>query len=236
MSDEMNTDLFTSLPAVDPETTARLHARLVTAAQQAGLVDVAYRTLDSPVGELLLAATQAGLVRVAFTLEDHQQVLAELADQVSPRLLHAPARLDEVARELDQYFAGTRTRFDLPLDFRLSAGFRREVLARLIDIPYGATASYADIARRAGSPRASRAVGTACATNPLPLIVPCHRVIRSDGSVGNYGGGTDAKLALLALEATGGGTQATEGGAQVTERGAQITGGGTQATERDVER
>lgn len=194
-------DLFAALPEVDDEAQRRLHARLVAAAAAAGILDVAYRTIDTPVGTLLLAATEQGLVRVAYAREDHDLVLGQLANRVSPRVLRAPARLDGAAREIEEYFAGRRSRFDLPLDFRLSRGFRRTVLSHLTEIGYGRTASYAAIAAAAGNPRAVRAVGTACATNPLPVVVPCHRVVRSDGTIGQYAGGVDAKRALLALEA-----------------------------------
>jgi methylated-DNA-[protein]-cysteine S-methyltransferase len=147
-----------------------------------------------------LAATDDGLIRVAFDREDHDAVLVSLAEKVSPRIMLAPARLDRAAGELDEYFAGTRRAFDLPLDFRLSSGFRRSVLAHLPEIGYGRTESYAQVATAAGSPRAVRAVGSACATNPLPLVVPCHRVVRSDGSFGGYRGGPEAKRLLLSLE------------------------------------
>lgn len=197
----MTEELFSSLPEIDPEATRRLHERLVTAAQRERLLDVAYRTLDTPVGTLLLAATEEGLVRVAYDREDHDAVLAKLADAVSPRILRAPARLDGATRQLAEYFDGGRRRFELPLDFRLSRGFRRAVLAHLPDIDYGHTESYAQVAAAAGSPKAVRAVGTACATNPLPVVVPCHRVVRSDGSFGGYVGGEDAKRTLLTLEA-----------------------------------
>ena len=193
-------DVFAALPVTDEPATARLHARLVAAASAEGLLDVAYRVLDTPVGRLLLAATEQGLVRVAFAREDHAAVLDKLAAAVSPRVLNAPGKLDAVAREIDEYFAGKRDSFDLPLDFRLAKGFRREVLAHLPEIGYGRTASYAVVAALAGSPRAVRAVGTACATNPLPIVVPCHRVVRSDGSIGQYVGGIDAKQTLLTLE------------------------------------
>jgi methylated-DNA-[protein]-cysteine S-methyltransferase len=193
--------LFAALPAQDAPAMNRLHARLADEAQREGVLDVAYRTLDTPVGRLLLAATGQGLVKVAFSVQDHDAVLRQLADRVSPRILNAPGRLDETSRQLDEYFTGQRTRFELPLDWRLSKGFRREVLTHLRDIGYGRTESYAEVAAAAGSPRAVRAVGTACATNPLPLVVPCHRVVRSDGSAGGYAGGPDAKLTLLALEA-----------------------------------
>jgi len=180
----------------------RLHARLATSAASAALLDVAYRVVDSPVGPLLLAATPVGLVRVAFASEGHDQVLQGLADRISPRVLEAPARLDGVARELDDYFAGRRHAFDVQLDWQLSTGFRRTVLGHLAtDVGYGTTASYASLAELAGSPKAVRAVGTACATNPIPVVVPCHRIVRSDGKTGAYRGGPDAKRALLDLEA-----------------------------------
>jgi len=193
-------DLFAALPAIDEETTRRLHDRLVREAQMAGLLDVAYRTVDSPVGPLLLAATANGLVRVAYGREDHGKVLERLARDLSPRILYAPARLDGAAREIDEYFAGLRRGFDLPLDFSLARGFRRLVLTHLRAIGYGQTASYAAIALAAGNPKAVRAVGTTCATNPIPIVVPCHRVVRSDGSIGEYVGGVEAKRMLLTLE------------------------------------
>jgi methylated-DNA-[protein]-cysteine S-methyltransferase len=180
---------------------ARLQAVLARRAVDEDLLDVAYRDLDTPLGRLLLAATPAGLVRVAFPVEDADAVLASLADQVSPRVLRAPGRLDEVARELDEYFAGRRHAFDVPVDLQLARGFRRAVLEKLVDVPYARTVSYAELAARTGSPRAVRAVGTACALNPVPLVVPCHRVVRSDGTPGAYRGGPDAKRRLLALEA-----------------------------------
>jgi len=194
------TDLFAALPEIDEAVQRQLHARLVADASAAGILDVAYRTVDSPLGSLLLAATDQGLLRVAYAREDHDQVLAQLASSVSARVLRAPARTDLAARELEEYFAGQRTAFDLPLDLRLSTGFRRTVLVHLADIAYGTTASYAAVAGAAGNPGAVRAVGTACATNPLPVVLPCHRVIRSDGSVGQYVGGVDAKRTLLSLE------------------------------------
>ncbi len=193
--------LLAALEPVTDEQLASLHGRLAAAAGQAGLLDVAYRTLGTPVGTLLLAATPDGLVRVAYAREGHDNVLQALAQRVSPRVLHAPARLDLAARQLDEYFAGRRHRFELPLDRRLSAGFRRDVLDQLPSIGYGSTASYAAVAAAAGRPRAVRAVGTACATNPLPLVIPCHRVVRSDGTPGGYAGGPAAKQLLLALEA-----------------------------------
>lgn len=197
----MINDLLTGLSPVEPDTMARLHTRLAATAQAEGLLDISYRTLDTPVGQLLLAATERGLVRVAYDGEGHERVLATLAERISPRILRSPARLDEPVRELDEYFAGRRTAFDLALDLRLASGFRRAVLDHLPEITYGTTASYAVVARLAGSPRAVRAVGTACATNPLPVVLPCHRVVRSDGTAGGYVGGRDAKLTLLGIEA-----------------------------------
>ena len=194
----MNT-IFDPLATTD-DTMARLHERLVARAEEEHLLDVGYRTVDTPVGSLLLAATDRGLVRVAFAGEGHDAVLEMLSRQVSPRILRAPQRLDLAARELDEYFSGRRTGFDLALDLRLAHGFRLEVLHHLREIGYGATESYAVVAAAAGSPRAVRAVGTACATNPVPVVVPCHRVVRSDGTAGAYRGGPEAKLTLLALE------------------------------------
>lgn len=185
----------------DPSALAGLRARLAYRAEAAGRLDVAYRSLDTPIGALLLAATTTGLVRVAFSCEDDDRVLAELAERISPRLLHAPARLDRVARQLDEYFAGRRREFEVELDFALSHGYRLEVLQRMREIGYGDTVSYSGLAAASGRPRAVRAVGSACATNPLPVVVPCHRVLRSDGSLGGYGGGLATKRTLLDLEA-----------------------------------
>jgi methylated-DNA-[protein]-cysteine S-methyltransferase len=179
---------------------AALQARLVRSADAEGLLDVAYRTMDSPAGRLLLAATPAGLVRVAFELEDHDTVLEELAGAISPRILRSPRAVDDVARQLDEYFAGQRRVFELPVDLQLAKGFRRAVLEHLRDIPYGATESYTVVATAAGNPRAVRAAGSACATNPVPLVVPCHRVVRRDGTYGQYRGGPAVKHALLTME------------------------------------
>lgn len=185
---------------VDTMLVETLRHQLADRASTAGLLDLVYRVVDSPVGELLLAATPAGLVRVAYASEDHESVLASLARTVSPRILRDDRALDEVARELDDYFAGRRRSFDVPVDLRLARGFRLGILQHLRDIPYGQTESYAAVAAAAGSPRAVRAVGSACATNPVPLVVPCHRVVRSDGGMGGYLGGIAAKEYLLRLE------------------------------------
>ena len=198
-ADELSPALTRAFPD-NPAQLSRLRERLAAAAQQDGILDVSYRVIDSPVGPLLLAGTEQGLVRIAFAGEGHDAVLQALADKISPRVLHAPARLDAAARELGEYFAGQRRGFDLPLDWRLAAGFRRTVLSHLPEIGYGRTASYAAVARLAGNPRAIRAAATACATNPLPVVVPCHRVVLADGRIGNYRGGPEAKRTLLTLE------------------------------------
>ena len=187
--------------AADAAVLERLRLRLGQSAEAEGLLDVAYTTIDSPVGTLLLAATPKGLVRVAFDIEDHDRVLEILANRISPRVLRAPKRLDAAARELDEYFGKRRQRFDLPLDLSLSRGFRQLVQRRLPEIGYGQTRSYGQVAALVGNPKAVRAVGTACATNPLPLVVPCHRVLRADGTPGRYAGGPEAKITLLDLEA-----------------------------------
>lgn len=177
-----------------------LHARLVARAGDEGLLDITYRVLDSPLGPLLLAATERGVVRVGFEGEGHDAVLAELAERVSPRVLLSPARLEEAARALDAYFAGAGPVPEVPLDLRLLSGYRREVVTALPRIPYGTTATYARMAAMTGRPRAVRAVGSACAHNPVPLLLPCHRVVRSDGGEGGYRGGPEAKHVLLELE------------------------------------
>lgn len=197
---ELTQDLAQATDATADDLDA-LHARLASAAQSVGILDIAYRVVDGPVGALLIAATELGLVRVAYASEGHDAVLQSLADRISPRILLAPARLDTAARQLDEYFAGGRHEFSVPLDWRLSAGFRNTVLRQLPEIGYGDTASYAAVARLAGNPNAVRAVGSACATNPLPIVVPCHRVVRSDGAMGGYLGGVEAKRILLTLEA-----------------------------------
>jgi methylated-DNA-[protein]-cysteine S-methyltransferase len=194
-------DILGALRHDDADALARLHRRLERDAEQQDLLDVAYRTMDTPLGPLLLAATPVGLVRVAYATEGHDAVLGALADKVSPRILRAPGRLEDAAREIDEYFAGTRTQFDLPLDLRLADGFRRQVIEHLSDIGYGHRESYAAVAAAIGHPRAVRAVGSACGRNPLPLVIPCHRVVRTDGSIGQYVGGADAKQTLLTLEA-----------------------------------
>jgi methylated-DNA-[protein]-cysteine S-methyltransferase len=174
---------------------------LVMAAAGARLLDVAYATLDSPVGSLLLAATPEGLVRLAY-LDDGRQdaVLADLARRVSPRMLAAPGKLDEPRRELDEYFTGRRDRFDLALDWRLMTAFGRRVLEATAAIPYGAVSTYGAVAARAGSPHGSRAAGNALGANPLPIVLPCHRVVHAGGGLGGYTGGVTRKRTLLGIE------------------------------------
>jgi methylated-DNA-[protein]-cysteine S-methyltransferase len=174
--------------------------RLNERAAEENLLDVAYTTADSPFGTLLLASTPRGLVRVGLPNEDADEVLVDLAARVSPRVLEAPARLDEVRRELGLYFEGELDHFELPIDWQLSSGFQLAVQRGIAEIPYGQTSTYMEMARRAGNERAVRAAGTACGRNPIPLVVPCHRVLRTGGALGNYGGGPQMKRALLELE------------------------------------
>jgi methylated-DNA-[protein]-cysteine S-methyltransferase len=176
-----------------------LVASALERADREGLVEVAWSTIDTPIGPLLVAVSADGLVRVAFGHDD--AVLEELARAISPRVVELPHRTDPARRQLEEYFAGRRDRFEVPLDWRLARGFRRTVLEHLYaDVPLGRVVSYRELATAAGSPGASRAVGTAMATNPLPIVVPCHRVLRTGGALGGYGGGLDAKRWLLAHE------------------------------------
>jgi methylated-DNA-[protein]-cysteine S-methyltransferase len=174
--------------------------RLTERAAAEGLLDVAYTTADSPFGQLLLARTPRGLVRVGLPNQDADELLVDLARRVSPRVLEAPGQLDDARRELDLYFAGKLDRFDLPLDWQLSDGFRLRVLHAIAAIPYGETRNYTEMATKAGNERAVRAAGSACGSNPIPVVVPCHRVLRTSGALGGYGGGLPMKQALLELE------------------------------------
>jgi len=186
---------------VAPELDAvRLSEELGRRAVDAGLADVAYGSMDSPVGELLVAVTDRGLVRVAFASEPSDEVLEELAARVSPRVLRLPRRTDAARRELNEYFAGDRHRFDLPLDWSLVRGFAEGVLRATASVPFGSVTTYQQMAEAAGSPRASRAAGNALGSNPIPIVVPCHRVLHSGGGLGGYAGGLDRKRYLLSLE------------------------------------
>ncbi len=182
-------------------TTEKAIDRFRARAAAEGLLDVAYASADSPFGTLLLAQTPRGVVRIGLPNQDRDGLLEELAVKVSPRVLEAPARLDETRRELDRYFAGELREFELPLDWSLSHGFRQRVLEGIAAIPYGETRTYTEIATGAGNPRAVRAAGSACGSNPIPLVVPCHRVLRLSGGLGGYAGGLAMKQSLLALEA-----------------------------------
>lgn len=197
------TDVFAPLQSTETEAAdlTALRARLAEHAAAEGLLDVSYRTLDTRLGRLLLAATPVGLVRVAFEIEGHDAVLADLAHRVGPRVLRGTGPLEDAARAIEGYLAGTLRTVDLPLDLRLATGFRREAIGHLRDIAYGQTATYGALAALAGRPTAVRAAASACATNPLPLVLPCHRVVRADGSLGGYLAGTHVKAQLIALEA-----------------------------------
>ena len=183
--------------------TYQMDRALAERAANEGLLDVAVADCDAPFGSLLVAATGEGLVRIAFAGESREGVLQELADRVSPRVLEAPARLDPVRRELDEYFSGRREEFDTPIDWRLSSGFLLRARAAAMAIPYGQVRTYAQLAAAAGNPLAVRAAGNAMARNPIPIVVPCHRVLRTGGGLGGYGGGLEVKRRLLDLERGG---------------------------------
>lgn len=184
----------------------RARQRLLTRAESDGLVDVAYAEIDSPFGKMLVAGTERGIVRAALphrrgtASRPWDALLEEIAEVISPRILEAPERLDDARRQIEAYFEGRLHEFELPLDWRLTHGFQGKAIRQIARIPYGETLTYAELAARAGNPRAFRAAGTACGANPLPPIVPCHRVLPSTGGVGSYGGGPEMKRALLELE------------------------------------
>ena len=181
------------LPGTPPELTGRAEAE--------GLIDVAYTSVDSPLGPLVVASTPKGLVRVSYTeFRGEDEVLEDLARRVSPRVLEAPARLDGVRRELDEYFEGRRQHFEVPIDWSYLAGFTREILRATARIGFGEVSTYAGVAAEAGSPRAVRAAGNALGANPMPVVVPCHRVLRTGGTLGGYTGGIERKEFLLRLE------------------------------------
>ena len=179
---------------------AALMAELRDRAQREGLLDVAYATADSPLGQLTLFVTPAGLLRVSYQDEPLELTLQETADRISPRVLEAPERTDEVRRELDEYFAGRRRAFQVPIDWRLARGFAAKVLRATAEVPFGMVTSYQAVATAAGSPRAYRAAGNALGSNPIPIVVPCHRVLHAGGGLGGYTGGLSRKQFLLALE------------------------------------
>jgi methylated-DNA-[protein]-cysteine S-methyltransferase len=198
----MSTDLERALRAVGPVDPAAASERFLRRALQDGLVDVAYAPVDSPVGELVAAVTPRGLVRLAYEDGRGDAVLAELAAKVSPRVVEAPARLDDVRRQLDEYFEGRRHDFDLGIDWALTRGFTRRVLQSTARVPFGELASYREVATGAGNAAAVRAAGNALGANPMPIIVPCHRIVRTGGALGGYTGGVARKEYLLTLEGT----------------------------------
>jgi methylated-DNA-[protein]-cysteine S-methyltransferase len=189
-----------------PEAADAAHAaanaarRVSVRAAAQGLADISYAPVESPFGDLLVATTKRGLVQVAFPEQAVEDVLDRLALRVSPRIVRAPAALDPVRRELEQYFAGRRRTFDFKLDWSLIGPFAGRVLRATAEIPYGRTLSYAEVATDAGSPLGSRAAGNALGSNPIPIVIPCHRVVRSGGALGGYGGGLEKKRWLLGLE------------------------------------
>jgi methylated-DNA-[protein]-cysteine S-methyltransferase len=184
-----------------PDASLRAAERFAARAEEEGLLDVAYTVEDSPVGPLLLASTKRGLVELGYEGERELDFYLErLATKLSPRVLEAPARLDPVRRELDEYFAGKRREFDVPLDWSLTKGFTQRILRATAKVPYGAVSTYRQMAAKAGNERAVRAAGNALGANPIPIVVPCHRILRTGGSLGGYGGGLPRKEFLLKLE------------------------------------
>ena len=200
----MTSDLTRRLAAHAPRADASRRRAALDAlparAERDHLLDVAWATLDSPLGELAVFVTRAGVVRVAYASENFGAVADEVAERVSPRVLAAPRRTDPLRRQLEGFFEGRRTAFEFPIDWRLVTGFNQGVLRATAAIPYGRVSSYGEVAAVAGSPRAARAAGNALAGNPIPIVVPCHRVIHADGGLGGYTGGLDRKRFLLALE------------------------------------
>ncbi len=198
--DDLERALSRTAPRAHPDAAAAAARRAAERAGETGAADVAYAVEPSPIGDLLVATTSRGLVTVSYEDGELERLLDRLATRVSPRVVEAPARLDPVRRELDEYFAGTRRAFDTPVDWRLTHGFTRRVLRATARIPYGGASTYREVATRAGSERAVRAAGNALGANPIPIVVPCHRVLRTGGALGGYGGGVERKRFLLELE------------------------------------
>jgi methylated-DNA-[protein]-cysteine S-methyltransferase len=196
----MTTELEQALERVGPVDASAAQERFLRRAIEEGLVDVAYAPVDSPVGELVAAVTARGLVRLAYEDGRGDAVLSELATRVSPRVIEAPARLDDVRRQLDEYFEGRRQTFDLGIDWTLARGFTRRVLQSTAKVPFGELATYREVASGAGNAAAVRAAGNALGANPMPIVVPCHRVVRTGGALGGYTGGVERKEYLLSLE------------------------------------
>ena len=198
MSDELERRLTT--PPAAPFDAEAFRAALARRAAEEGVLDVAYGPYDSPLGRLTVIVTPRGLVRLSYPGEGIEAQLGELAGRVSPRILEAPERTDDVRRQLDDYFAGRRRAFETPIDWRLVRGFAGDVLRATARIPFGETASYREVAAAAGSPNAYRAAGNALGSNPVPIVVPCHRVLHAGGGLGGYTGGLERKRYLLTLE------------------------------------
>jgi methylated-DNA-[protein]-cysteine S-methyltransferase len=197
----MTSDIERELRRAPARSSDQAAARFLRRASDEGLVDVAYARVDSPLGQLLAASTDRGLVRLSYLgFRDEDEVLQSLAERVSPRMLELPARLDGVRRELDEYFDGRRREFAMDVDWSLMGDFQRRVLRATAAIPFGAHASYGEVAEQAGNPRAYRAAGTALGKNPIPIVIPCHRVWAAGGKLGGYTGGLERKRALLELE------------------------------------
>ena len=193
-------EMIRSTARAQPDAAEEAARRFAALAEKEGLVEVAYASIDSPFGPVVLAATDRGVVRLNLPAYDADEFLARISTEISPAILESPARLDPVRRQLDEYFEGRLKRFTVPLDWQLIHGFQEKVLRATYSIPYGETLTYGEVAAEAGNPRAFRAAGTALGRNPIPLIVPCHRVTRSGGDPGNYGGGPEMKKSLLKLE------------------------------------
>jgi methylated-DNA-[protein]-cysteine S-methyltransferase len=182
--------------------TAAAHAagRLAAAADRQGLIDIALARVDSPLGTLVALGTERGLLMLSYSDESLEARLERVAARVSPRILEAPARLDTTRRELEEYFSGGRRSFDIPIDWSLITGYARAVLEATSAIPYGGAMSYGEVSAAAGNPRGARATGNALGSNPIPIVIPCHRVLRSGGAIGGYTGGLERKRFLLELE------------------------------------
>ncbi len=200
MTRDVENRLTDSLPPSAAPDLVRLRTSLARRAADEGLLDVAYGGYDSPLGPLTLIVTPRGLVRLSYPGEGIADQLDELAEHVSPRILEAPERTDSVRRQLEEYFTGERRTFELPIDWRLVRGFAGNVLRATARIPFGSVSSYRNVAAEAGSPNAYRAAGNALGSNPVPIVVPCHRVLHAGGGLGGYTGGIDRKRFLLRLE------------------------------------
>jgi methylated-DNA-[protein]-cysteine S-methyltransferase len=198
--DELEAALSSAAQRSYDEASRRAALDLPRLAAERGLLDVAYARMEGPLGHILLAATERGLVCISYAVEGEGEVLSKLARELSPRLLESPRRLESVRRQLDEYFEGRRRLFDLALDWTLVRGFGRRVLDATVRIPYGSLATYTQVAGQAGNARASRAAGNALGANPIPIVIPCHRVVRTGGGLGGYTGGLDIKRRLLRLE------------------------------------